>query len=633
MLFLLGLLIVGSCFAFTKLTRFGIECAPFFIVSSLILILYIFAYANLLETGIHVEFALMAVTSCFAAVVLYRDRQQLFTRYLTPGFVLFLLFLLLLCGFALHSKLSMWDEFSHWAPHAASLYYTNAFPTADANLGHMSYPPGAALFQYLFPYSSAEFSVAAVYVAQTILIFSPLVVLTRGVTWQQWPVAGAVLVIIYVLLSLMHATLGPVPSLYMETLLAVYWGSMVAFYYFSDKKITAILYLLPISMTFMLFKIELLPFLVIAVSLIMLDQALRQDKRIWLTPILIVMGWLCFYTWHLYLNEIQVVITRAIAKSSVDIVRQFTHWNFNDWQQLTIAHFIHKSVIQSWLLLVYMIMSGALILKTKGAQRLTIIFSNAFLLFAYFAFLFSLLIEYLYNFSVHEAIALASYNRYMNIFQCGWLLILMAQWLAWFYKKKHSVTKIQKIITVIMLLVLSIVMCFLFYAKSKKLSQSDGTWYIQTQVEKIASAVKKKVGKENKVFIVWQNSSGLEYAILAYQMMPIKPYNSSCNSFGRPYAKSDYYSCDLSKKQFLAQSAKANFVLLAYTDKQFWKRYGAVFGKMPEPVASYYLCDPSFNKSQSKKQCANIVQHAYLYRVQNTNNGVVLTGVSAGEKQ
>ena len=129
MISIIFLSLLGYCFLLKRFTKWPIECLPFLAISACIVILYIAAYAHFLPVAANV----ILIGGLFSLFVLYQARHQLWAEYLTPGFVIPLLFVVLFLLLTHGTHFSQWDEFTHWGPHAKLVLYHNGFiDAADA---------------------------------------------------------------------------------------------------------------------------------------------------------------------------------------------------------------------------------------------------------------------------------------------------------------------------------------------------------------------------------------------------------------------------------------------------------------------------------------------------------------------
>jgi len=182
----LGLL--GFYFVAIKYFNISSEKCLFILTSTLILLLYWFAYFNFLLFGAWLILLLGFFALIISPFILYQDKEIIFTKYITPVFVFTVIFIVVLSTLSMWLRFSGWDEFSHWGPYAKHMFLNHGFIQAGDTLVAKFYPPGSSLFYYLF-YLVGGFSEGATYVAQQLLILTAIPVVLRGVRWKGWPLA------------------------------------------------------------------------------------------------------------------------------------------------------------------------------------------------------------------------------------------------------------------------------------------------------------------------------------------------------------------------------------------------------------------------------------------------------------
>ena len=130
----------------------------------------------------------------------------------------------------------------------------------------------------------------------------------------------------------------------------------------------------------------------------------------------------------------------------------------------------------------------------------------------------------------------------------------------------------------------------------------------------------------SKVFVVWQNTSGMPLCYLRYILMPISVQSSrSSTSIGQPYVGKEHFSQNFTTQQFIQELSKYDYVLLAYTDQQFWTTYGHIFSLQPpqlKPLMSYEACfsnsafDPITRPLLMKHlSCLMRQENVYLFKI------------------
>ena len=192
-------------------------------LSGMMLLLFVGGLAGLLPfTRLLV---ILAGISLLAFELLRHRRSALAALGSVPLGMLILLALLfwLLLGDA-HFR--FYDEYSHWGIHLKEMLALGGYWDADSNSLHPRYPPGATLWQFL-AFFSGEFRDGRAYFAQFLLLFVPLLVLYEGLRWRQViSITGITVLLVLLLASFGHG----IASLYVDHVLGTWFAGIVVAY-------------------------------------------------------------------------------------------------------------------------------------------------------------------------------------------------------------------------------------------------------------------------------------------------------------------------------------------------------------------------------------------------------------------
>jgi len=632
MIFLTTLCLIGYCFAFTRCTRWSIETTPFFVISILISLLYGFAYFGYLHLGAVILLALGA-SSLFLAPF-YVTYNQLYSRYLTPGFTILFLFSALFAVVASHSHLYLWDEFTQWGAHAKFISVTHGFWTKSNEVIYPGYPPGAALFYYLF-YPFSSYSEGAAYYAQQILILLPLGILLKDIAWRKWPRAFLSLAFASLILMFLHVHMGTKINLYLDGVVGIYFGMCLLHSRESKNSFWNVFYYIPILFAFMLLKIKLFGFALFITAFILVGGVTKAtlsgySKRMLGVLLLLATLLVAHWSWEHYIRFMPFANEKSLRASFSQVVKILLTLDFTPLQERIALNFAYASV--KLLPVVAIIFALAFctvrLLKDKLLRRRVVI-DQFFLLLGFFGFLAGLLLMYMFAFSSYEAVRLASFSRYTKIYLIGWALFTYGRFLpalfsvSFAWKRKLSTT-----LTGILLLGLPVFLMTSHAARVRKDRDIQSLWNTQRVIKRVAKSVSAFVPENAKVFTVWQASTGLERAILMYELIPRK-LNINATSFGKRYFSGDVWTSDISADKFAQEISSYDYLLLAYTDQNFWQHYGSLFpeGVNEHPFAEYLICRTSkfngFREPGCKMQSASV----YLFRIKKKGNKVLLRAV------
>ena len=138
-----------------------------------------------------------------------------------------------------------YDEYAHWGVYLKEMIALDGFWLADTNSMHPRYPPAAPLWQYLFNVFR-EPSEGTAYLAQFVLLMTPLLVLWERITWRRahW----ALLILALCVLALTDFGLG-VNSLYVDHVIGAWFiGTILCFVADSPTLRRSAVYALPLGM-------------------------------------------------------------------------------------------------------------------------------------------------------------------------------------------------------------------------------------------------------------------------------------------------------------------------------------------------------------------------------------------------
>ena len=188
-------------------------------VSSLLIVTYLGGLAGILMWTVY------ALTALGLLLLLWEIHQNIKEKTLPFSFPLLLFLVLPVIYWMVHaeSKPMFWDEYSHWGVYIREMATTHEFYTGDTNAAHPDYPPGAPLWHYFFTLFPG-YSEGAVYLAQFVLLITPLLVLFEKINVRQWFWVPALLT----LLALGLANFGHgIVSLYTDHILGVWYAGVM----------------------------------------------------------------------------------------------------------------------------------------------------------------------------------------------------------------------------------------------------------------------------------------------------------------------------------------------------------------------------------------------------------------------
>ena len=102
----------------------------------------------------------------------------------SPPIMLFIFMPVLYWLIHAESRPIFWDEYSHWGIYIREMASTHQLWTIETNAAHPDYPPGNALWQYFFTLIPG-YNEGIVYLAQFVLLITPLLVIFENICRKQ----------------------------------------------------------------------------------------------------------------------------------------------------------------------------------------------------------------------------------------------------------------------------------------------------------------------------------------------------------------------------------------------------------------------------------------------------------------
>jgi hypothetical protein len=143
-----------------------------------------------------------------------------------------------------NSLYMLYDEYSHWGIYIKEMLALDGFWLADTNSLHPRYPPAAPLWQYLFNVFR-EPSEGTTYLAQFLLLLTPLLVLWERIAWRRghW----MVLILALCLVAVTNFGVG-ISTVYVDHVIGAWFvGTILCFVMDSPTWRRGMVYALPLA--------------------------------------------------------------------------------------------------------------------------------------------------------------------------------------------------------------------------------------------------------------------------------------------------------------------------------------------------------------------------------------------------
>lgn len=635
-LLVLGLSFLGYYFIFIKVLKVASEDSLFLIFSSCIFILYVFSYFDKLYYGAWAIIILGYFGIILSFFIFRKERGHCFLNYITPVFVVFLFYAALFSFLSSGLHFLSDDELSHWAPHALYLFLNNGFIKADDISGHLCYPPGGSLFYYLF-YLAHGFSESKTYIAQQLLILSSIPIVLKGVRWKDWPLAFIGFSLVLCLLKVLGVKMGYQGSLVMDPFVGIYLGSVIIYYRTSKQSSVNILWLIPPTFALLLFKWKLLPIGMVVLGIVCADQLLRaiifykNNKKIDVNIIiargvammaLFISSLLAVTSWSRYLLKNKIPVEWGLNVKKAEIFKVIFGIHQTTHQALVVHNFIHYffthvlPLLSIFLICIFLV---CLLLKIKKEKYQFFLLDNVVLLAAFFVYLMGLLALYLFTFDTYEGIILASFSRYAGIFYIAWTLIIFAG--AFRALKLYKIFQ-RRIIQWPVIICIGALFFFVWLANYSHSHRPDiairNQWLFRQNIREITDAVKKVTKKNDRIYVIWQNSRGYSAIVIRYEMIPWRT-SLTMSSFSRHPDWDNGWVQNWSAEKLAEELKTYDYLLIGHVDHEFWAMFGKLFSKDPsqyKPLLTYQLCAAKTGPYPVlAKGCQMITDKAYLFKI------------------
>lgn len=509
-------------------------------IFSISAVMFIAGLLNILKYGLFIVLGIVVVlyTAAIRKIVKQKSWHDFLKRFLTPGFVIYLLFV----GFMLYYLPGMLfdrtDEFSHWGDVVRAMFDHDALST-NPSLHSLfaSYPPGLAVFEYFVTKLSdlllgTGFVEWHVYMAWQLMCFSVIMPFTKAVNLKNPFMIVAVAGILFQAPSWIYIWV--YSAVYADPALGFFMGSGLAMILLTKERDWWYhSYIYGICFMLVLLKDVGMLFAGFVIIAYIIKEVFIQKGTI-RTKVLLSAGGVL----SLVLSKILWQISISVHNVSANFSKPYDFGTIIDvmlGKDDSYRSVVWKSYWKSFLTTgkelrgteipaVYLIIFGVLFLssvllcvwirKKDVARWKSTILTTAVMWMCTIVYIFGLVCSYICKFSEGEALELASFTRYVNIIA---LCILMYQVCAWL-GTTLDVFKMKKWYTgVLVIMALGMVVGSNFRAC---LSRSDvkASITMRQEYDEFARMVNEKIPQI--VDTVYARGEQSEDLILRYVMRP-----------------------------------------------------------------------------------------------------------------
>ncbi len=578
----------------------------------IIFVLYLFGLLGLLKIGVYIVVTIAIVCMLFFLYTIYSNRLMVKKFFLTPSFVIFILFFVLAWWAQRGRMFTSWDEFSHWGTVVKNMYIFDALGNhPEATTTFRGYPPSTALFEYFWVKLSGNFSEGNLYRSMNILYFSLMLPFFSNIRWKNF----STIVVRFVLVLILPLAFFQdfYTNLMVDAILGVIFASILINYYTNESS-TFKIFNISLALSILTltksagFGLAIIAIIIIAIDLLFVK---RQNLKLVSCPILFTI--IAKYSWSIYLKITKTNVAWDITKIGVHSIENLFTENAPHYQIVTIKNFFNaltglsltnysiKISFVGWLVI---LLSMSMVLITYAGneeEKLRFKVVTISLFIGATLYTFSLLILYIFTYTEYEATNLASYSRYISTYLLG-ILIFVVGTICLKAGSHHNKSNLSysSVLLLFLLLITNVrpIINMIMLAPSD-IQGTISKRAIYAPITKIKQIINPKT---DKVYIISVASSGFDYWVSRYNITPIMTnIKNESWSIGKPYYKGDIWTENVSPVEW-SQVLKVNYtyVYIYKTNYIFNKTYGKIF-----------------------QGGSNHIKNNTLYHV-NKNNGIII---------
>lgn len=594
-LILLLISFLGYCLVFARYFRQEAETLPFFAVSLLISLLYLFGLTDILRPGAYFIFSLGLIFFIIRLFFFRKDSMAAAKELFAPGFVLFLLFAAAFWIKFRGAAYYNWDEFSHWGSVTLEIISRNGLIPPESALPLKEYPPAAALFHYYITLFTG-YSEGNTYFAQALLLLAPAAALFQGTDWNKKLTIILRLTAVYLLFLIFGFKF---QSLYIDQVLGIFFGMALASYFLSESRSDkTVLRLIPVVFVLPLLKTVGLLFGIITAAVVLADRSrhsinylktnTRANGRHGFTGknikyILLSAGILLLFclapvtadrSWNNRIEKLGINRVLNADFSFAGIRKSFSPDSATERDRTTISNFKRAFVKKGvgkigippliWVILFTMLFAGIFRAENRPPERFRVALSYVGMLAGFGIFSFGLLLLYLHCYGGYEGPRLASFGRYMSTFLFGWSFVALG-----FLARRAGKRGKHPIPSAALIAVLAA-------GIAAAAIPARGMSPLRRSIREKAAYINEHVGPDKRVYIIWQNTRGFQYWVFRYELAP-RHVNNGAWTIGDPYYEEDVWTAGYSVQDWAEKLRDYDFVVIGGADDKFWERFGSLF--------------------------------------------------------
>lgn len=580
--------------------------------AGIVLLLFLCGTAGFLKNGVPLVLGISLVLWLVSMIRLYRHHlwKQWRAVFLTPAFCLFTFAYLILIYTNYGMMAAVWDEFSHWADIVKAMVAIDDFGTNPAaHSMFQSYPPGMSLFQYFFQKvylmlnPKELFSEWRMYYAYQIFFLAFLMPFLRNFSFEDlsWKKIGGMIT------AAVLCFFGPMlifDDIYIIILIDAFLGliagtGLAMIFLRKEKDWCYDLYvMMNIAMLVlakdagMLFAVFILIAYVIE-TLWLRETSKKKKMRNCVGSVLFLVLAKLLWSYNIQADQAYVVFSNpidikellklifGIDKTSyrVEVVHNFFERLFTECFEISVLKIgIPYIVMYAALLLLCFVIYRKF--RTNALEKRTQKMVMILLLAEVFVYVLGLLVTYLFKFSEHEAVGVASFGRYMNITLEALVIFLLMMLIQLVSENTDRI----KMVSGILVLVLALLPWGMIKNVGMRhtVLNTVNTRIRYTPITEQIEEITKDSDEILRINVISQESAGYDMLILRYSLRPNLIVGAE--SIGVPFYEDDIYTVEKTAKEWQEELKETtDYVALYHLNDYFFQEFSSVF-ENPEDI-------------------------------------------------
>lgn len=560
-------------------------------------ILYFSALNNLLEIIVTPLRLIGLISIVFSVKIFIQKGRQISSSFIF--LITSIIFYYLISLTNNYRSYSGVDDYSHWGRMMLLLSENNQFVKNTDPIAIKDNPPFAALFQYFFTYFSGFKSSLAMYGqgVWTLAVFSTMLIPIKEINTKFNKIIftltiGVIVSFIWIFGKAFH-------SLQTDMLLGGTFGAALIIYHcYKEKEPNiAILLAAPAIVSLVLIKQIGIVFALFAIFYILIDILVFKKNETINKIIILIFVFACTFalrnTWIDYLGSEGIEISKYPKVGIFEVLSVFLQGNANEFQLTVIKNYIdylffsHHTSTYWFLVSLVMVYVNKCISPKPYLQGKNIL--NYVLFGCFGAYLFILLVLYMYTFSPWEAVRIASATRYIKSMLIAMIMLFYVEFLITIQKPTLFKMHKSKIILIYILLIIPNIgraVNDIAVSFSGKITDTGAE-----KIEQMSNFVIERTPINAKIYFVWSNNTDDNTVIFNYGIYPRKT-NSGCASIkhiSMPRSEDDPWSCFLTLEKFKTTIKDYDYLYIANSSNEFNDSFFVQINNKDNPLGLFKI--------------------------------------------